>query len=306
MGCLIIGGVVFTTYKPVYKVKFQDEAVGYVSDKKKMEEQINHYLENGDDENVSFVHIDQKPKYTLCLAKRNIETSEEEILNKIKEAGQIYYKYYAIVLGMEEKTYVSTFEEAEQIINTLKEKDGQNAGEFGFVEIYKQENAETVNVDIAVENLYVEKVVVATQKPGSAIIRNKAAVEVVKTELGISLVPPISGVITSRYGPRRGGTHHGLDIAAPTGTQIKAASSGIVTFSGWDKNGLGYCIKVDAGDGIEIYYGHCSKLFAVEGDVINPGDIIALVGSTGRSSGPHLHLEIRVNGKTVNPQNYLY
>ena len=126
--------------------------------------------------------------------------------------------------------------------------------------------------------------------------------------LSVSFIRPISGTITSRYGSIssvRSGAHTGLDIATKSGTPIAAAASGTVIYSGY-QGSLGYLVKISHGDGIETYYGHCSKLYAKVGDYVNQGDIIAAVGSTGNSTGPHLHLEVRVNGVAYNPQNYVY
>ena len=103
----------------------------------------------------------------------------------------------------------------------------------------------------------------------------------------------------------RSGDHTGLDIGAPTGTPIKAAASGTVTFAGVKKS-YGYMVVISHGDGIETYYGHCSKLYVTAGEKVSQGEVIAAVGSTGNSTGPHLHLEVRVNGVAYNPQNYVY
>ena len=122
-------------------------------------------------------------------------------------------------------------------------------------------------------------------------------------------VTPVVGNITSRYGVYessvRDHAHSGLDIAAPYGTDIKASAPGTVTFSGV-QGGYGNLIIIDHGNGVESYYGHCSSLIAEVGDVVEAGDVIAKVGSTGNSTGNHLHFEIRLNGSTVNPQRYLY
>ena len=116
----------------------------------------------------------------------------------------------------------------------------------------------------------------------------------------------MSGTITSRYGSRWGSTHTGLDIAAPTGTTIAAAAAGTVTFSGNRGSGYGNYVKISHGNGVETLYAHCSKLYVKTGQKVAQGEAIAAVGSTGKSTGPHLHLEIRLNGATQNPQLYLY
>lgn len=98
--------------------------------------------------------------------------------------------------------------------------------------------------------------------------------------------------------------HSGIDIAAPYATPIIAAESGIVTYSGW-KSGYGYCVTISHGNGIETVYGHASYLHVVTGESVTQGQQIADVGSTGYSTGNHLHFEVRINGVCVNPVNYI-
>lgn len=121
--------------------------------------------------------------------------------------------------------------------------------------------------------------------------------------IGSSL--PVSGKISSTYGPRWGRQHAGLDIAAPTGTDVFAFMDGKVTFSGWDDGGYGNLIIIDHGNGLQGYYAHNSKLLVKKGQSVNKGTQIADVGSTGNSTGPHSHFEVRKNGTPVNPYSYL-
>ena len=104
-------------------------------------------------------------------------------------------------------------------------------------------------------------------------------------------------------GQRRG--HTGMDLAVPTGTPIRAALRGAVTVSKYNAGGYGYYVCIDHGNGLVTLYGHCSQLLARVGQNVQAGDIIALSGSTGRSTGPHLHFEVRVNGERTNPRAYL-
>lgn len=115
---------------------------------------------------------------------------------------------------------------------------------------------------------------------------------------------PVMGVISSGYGWRKSGYHHGTDFAAPKGTPIKAIKAGKVIFAGW-RPIYGYTVTIDHGDDVKSVYGHASKLFVKKGQRVAQGQIIAKVGSTGRSTGPHLHLEIHIDGETVNPVRYL-
>ena len=104
-------------------------------------------------------------------------------------------------------------------------------------------------------------------------------------------------------GQRKG--HTGMDLAVPTGTPIRAALPGTVTVSKYNAGGYGYYVMIDHGNGLSTLYGHCSQLLARVGQTVQAGDIIALSGSTGRSTGPHLHLEVRINGERTNPRAYL-
>jgi murein DD-endopeptidase MepM/ murein hydrolase activator NlpD len=121
---------------------------------------------------------------------------------------------------------------------------------------------------------------------------------------------PAPGYISSGYGGRndpfgRGASHHaGIDIDADTGDPVSAAAEGVVSFSGV-KGGYGNVIEIDHGNGYSTLYAHNSALLVKAGDVVRSGQQIAKVGSTGRSTGPHLHFEVKLNGQQVNPRQYL-
>lgn len=118
-------------------------------------------------------------------------------------------------------------------------------------------------------------------------------------------IKPISGGrFTSGFGKRWGRMHEGIDWACPVGTAVKASCTGEVVSAGWS-NGYGYCITIQHSDGKQTRYGHLSKILVSAGDSVSQGEKIALSGNTGRSTGPHIHFEIIVNGGQVNPLNYL-
>jgi len=120
-----------------------------------------------------------------------------------------------------------------------------------------------------------------------------------------NLIRPVSGAIVySDYGYRKSGFHTGVDFATSAGTAIRAADGGTVTFSGW-KGDFGNLVIISHGNGLSTYYAHNSKNQVRVGQKVSRGQRIASVGSTGRSTGPHCHFEVRVGGKSVNPWRYI-
>lgn len=115
---------------------------------------------------------------------------------------------------------------------------------------------------------------------------------------------PTRGRLSSRFGMRWGRMHSGIDIAASKGTTIRAADGGIVTFAGW-KGNYGLAIIIDHGQNKSTLYAHCNEVFIKKGTKVYKGQKIASVGSTGRSTGPHLHFEVRLNKKAQNPLKYV-
>lgn len=312
---ILVVGAIFLFYKPTYQVSYNGEFLGYVSSKGQLQSKINDYITQGNGEsNVAFVQIQSMPKYEMCLLKREVETNDEEVYNKIVETGVSYYKYYTIMLNGEEKYNVATYEDAENVINQLKEKNSNNIDKITTVEKYDTSVAEFASVDSCVEGLYEKKptpVVVAKKTTyssgnnGSIGSSKNVNSPSSKVDLGISLIQPVSGRISCRYGYQRSYYHTGLDIAAPNGTPIRAAASGTVTYCGYHYS-YGNLLIVTHGNGVQTYYAHCSRFYTSLGASVSQGQTIAAVGSTGNSTGNHLHLEVRVNGRAQNPQNYVY
>ena len=310
VAAIMIVAAIVILYKPIYKVTINGEKIGYCEDKETLQIKINDYMENGEEgqKNVAFVQIDDMPEYQMCLQKKGIETNDEEIFNKIKETGVTYYRYYTIADDGKEKMSVATFEEAENAIKELKKKESRNSKDLTILEKYEVELPEISTKDQVVAKLYEKKVTVAsstTKYPnvnasGFSTSRSTTSAK----NLGISFIRPSSGVVTSRFGSRWGSTHTGIDLGAATGTPIKAAAGGTVIFSGW-KGTLGKLVVISHGNGVQTYYAHCSSLLVSSGDTVSAGQLIAKIGNTGRSTGPHLHFEIRLNGYAINPQSYI-
>ena len=148
----------------------------------------------------------------------------------------------------------------------------------------------------------------ARQEAGLAALirsRERAASSVLDGVVSAAgLVWPVQGKLTSGFGPRWGRLHAGIDLAAGTGTPIKAAKAGEVIFSG-SYSGYGNCVIIDHGGGLTTLYAHQSRVAAREGAQVAQGAVIGYVGSTGHSTGPHLHFETRVNGSPQNPRRFL-
>ncbi len=141
------------------------------------------------------------------------------------------------------------------------------------------------------------------------IVKESKAVPVISSvgnkmvTLNSALHTPTIGWLTSSFGVRDGVMHKGIDLAANLGTPVEAALDGKVSFSGILK-GYGKVVKVNHGNGMETIYAHCNKLYVNSGEEVKRGDHIADVGSTGDSTGPHLHFEVKINGNPVDPLKY--
>jgi len=142
-------------------------------------------------------------------------------------------------------------------------------------------------------------------KPGMLLVLPDAKPEVgYKDRISKNFISPIKGRISSFYGPRWGKMHEGIDWAVNTGTKVRAARSGKVVYSEWS-SGYGYTVVIEHQKGVRTLYAHNSKLLVHGGQWVERGQVISLSGNTGRSTGPHLHFEIQINGKPVNPLNYI-
>lgn len=302
-----IFAIVLIKYKPIYEVSISGEELGYVQNKEAFEESLkNNAIIEG--KNVDNVILKTNPEYELKLVDRTFNTNEEELVSNMKEDVVVTYKYYEIAVQNEAVDSVNTIEEAEQIVQQLK-KEGSEEVDLSIIEKYteKAEEVRTTPLEVAqskIEEKIEQKIEeIQKQKEEQERLDSMPSINGIKLAM-----QPISGIITSRYGVTsrlRKSTHTGLDIAATTGTPIKAIADGTITCASY-QGAYGKVVKIDHGNGIETWYAHTNSMYVKVGQKVTAGDVIAAVGSTGNSTGPHLHLEIRVNGNHVNPQDYLY
>ena len=299
----LILAIILIKYKPTYIVTLSGEEIGYVDSETEFQDKIQNEIINKEGKNIDFVSLDEMPSYELKLVSRKQKTNEEEIMLALKEKARIMYKYYAVNLNNETVGLVDNIEEAEQAVNQIKEEH-QNENiqlDLSITENYT-ENIEEINLEtVQVAQAQVEEKV-------SVLIEQDKKSKMPSINGILLAVTPVQGSITSRFGAIssiRSGAHTGTDICCPIGTQIKAVAEGTVVFA--QRSGAyGNLIKISHGNGVETWYAHCKELYATVGQQVNAGDVIAAVGMTGNTTGPHLHLEIRVDGTAINPQQYLY
>ena len=298
---ILIIAIIFIKFEPAYAVSLNGEQIGYVGDEEEFKEKINENVLNSQEENVAFVEL-ENVDYSVSLVSRN-QVNEEIVLAKLEESAKNIYRVYEVadLNNKESKVYVNSMEEAESLVTTLKETYSEVEPNLVINTIYL-ENVDEVNE----ENIQIAKEKMTANLQSELDEKEEKDSRTVN---GIYLaVVPVTGRITSRFGANesiRDHTHKGIDIGAAGGTPILATADGVVTRAGWS-SGYGNLVVVDHGNGVTTYYGHCSKLYTSVGTTVKAGDKIAAVGSTGNSTGNHLHFEIRLNGKQVNPQKYVY
>ncbi len=309
IGVGFVLAIVFIKYKPMYKVSISGSEIGYIQNKEALEEKVKVAILAKQEKNVDAIDIKNYPRYELKLVDKTMEPKEEETIANLEKDLDvaITYKYYQINSNQETMALVDTMEEAEKLVNQVKEENHNQELNLSIVEKYtqKKEEVETNNLEVAKNNIQTKVNEISKKQQEQ---KDNKANEITEIN-GIKLAcKPVSGTISSRYGASsniRSSNHTGLDIASPSGTPIKVVAEGTVTQASY-KGSYGNLVKVDHGNGLETWYAHTSKMYVKVGQKVKAGEVIAAVGSTGNSTGSHLHLEIRIHGKHVNPQKYLY
>ncbi len=298
---MLIIMLVITTivYKPVYKVTLKNNELGYIKDKTQFINNLDQFLNQKNDE-IAFIHIDENPNYEFVLTKRENEVKDVEILELVKSEAIIYNRVYTVNTTDKEVATFKTKVEAEKFVSDLANIKVSKNTEFTITESHIAnpvftEYEQAMN-DVK-ENYEVKQVKTSS-------LGNRIPVYEYDGSVQVSFKNPARGTITSRYGYRSSGFHTGIDIANPVGTPIYTAAKGIVLFSG-DRGTYGRTVIVQHENNMITYYAHCDELLVKEGDTVELGDQIATIGLTGKTTGPHLHFEVRINNESVNPQKYV-
>ncbi len=231
----------------------------------------------------------------------------EEAAAEIAEKEELTVKTTEVVTEEEPIAFKETHEKTDKLyVGQTKVKKEGRSGLKKVTKKITKENGAAVKTDVVEEEILQEAepqvVLTGTKENEEALFTASRGTE--KRGSG-SLAAPVSTIrVTSGFGPRWGRTHLGVDLGMASGSPISAADGGTVIFAGYSGS-YGNLVKIDHGNGLVTYYAHCSAILAKEGQAVEKGQTIAKVGSTGNSTGPHLHFEVRVNGENVNPMNYL-
>ena len=305
---IIIVGIILYKYELVYKVSVSNQELGYLKNKKTLEELVKEDIVSKEKLNIENIDINIDTKYDRVLVSRSEDINQFSISASVMKNIVVTYKYYELTIADEKFETVNTMEEAQALVNEIK-KDGNNIESLSILEKFTKNKEEIVisNVEVAKTDIQNRAIELAKKKEEEKLEQERY--NALPDINGIKLAAtPLKGVVTSRFGEVsriRSSAHKGLDIAATSGTPIKAVADGTVTFAGYS-GAYGYLVKINHGEGFESWYAHASKLYVSKGEYVSAGDNISAVGSTGNSTGPHLHLELRINGMPVNPQGYIY
>lgn len=295
--------------------------MGLVSDKDKFEKDIKDTLEDVHEPVVSAT-LAEKPRYSLRLVdKEDIDVDDDYVFAKIEEKIEKKYRYYNLKEDDKLLAKVSTKEEKDRLIEELKKdknvkdiKVEEEETKENYIISYEEAKQLAFSTAENIENDKKEKdAKTKIEKQNTNIIKNIRKGGTVSTSsssnasamLGsLSFRRPLnSSRISAGYLGYPG--HRGIDFPSPQGTPVMAAEAGTVTTVLYSNKSYGNRVIIDHGNGISTLYGHNSTISVSLGQRVSKGQTIAGVGSTGRSTGNHVHFEIRINGKPINPTSYV-
>lgn len=305
-----VGMTVLNTYRPTVKAYINDKFVGYFNSEQHFDEVYNDLVaeKQNIDENVK-VYLESEPTFKASYIRESL-LEDQNLYTNLRAEIKTEYTIYKVAVNNEEKMIFNTQDEANKysekikadvstVTVTTKEEKVPELGDLTTIE-----RAETIYKDIVDRNKPVVVPKVTYTYVPATVTSAKASQNVANAALAEGGIwPTTDRRVTCHYGGYYG--HTGTDIAGQIGNPIYAYKSGLVTFAGWSSGGYGYLVKIDHGNGVATWYAHCSKVLVSAGDEVSQGQNIALLGSTGYSTGPHLHFEIRLSGVPVNAYSYI-
>lgn len=296
---------------PPWYVTVEGERVALVDSKEEAREVVRLVADHYKNEKTVDIEIEEQTSSKEMDLKNGDEKPEiltaEEAAEAITVGQELTVKTTEVVTAKEEIDFEEVIKKTDKLY--VGQTKVTQEGSQGLKEVTKKITKENGR---PIEEEALEEKVLKEAKPEITLEGTKETAQTFQTvpsdlpQSGTDrLAKPVSSLnVTSSFGPRWGRTHLGVDLGMPSGSPISAADSGTVIFTGYSGS-YGNLVKVDHGNGMITYYAHCSRILADQGQIVEKGEIIAEVGSTGNSTGPHLHFEVRVNGQNVNPMNYL-
>ena len=310
---LIFSAVLVTilnTYKPAVKAYLNGKFIGYFSSEQQFDEVYNDLVteKQSIDPNVK-VYLDYEPTFETSYIRDSV-IADQNVYTNLRAEIKTEYTIYNVAVDGETKMTFNTQDEANKYAESLKsevsklntEVKVEKVSELG--EMTSIERADNILKEIVDRNKPVETPK-ATVKANTTTSNVKTAQTIGATSVaatGSGIWPTVNRRINCQYMGYSG--HTGIDLGGAVGTAIYAYRSGTVTFAGWG-SGYGLHVKVDHGNGMSTLYAHCSELLVSAGQQVSEGQIIAKIGLTGYTTGPHLHFEVRINGVPVNPYPYI-
>lgn len=304
---------VLNTYKPTVKAYIDGKFVGYFSSEQQFDEVYNDLVteKQNIDSNVK-VYLESEPTFETSYTRDSL-IAKQNVYTNLRAEIKTEYTVYEVAVDGENKMKFDNKDEANKYAENLKsevsklnvevkEEKVEDKGEITTVE-----RADSILKDIVDRNKPVEtpKATVSNTTNTTSNYNVKTAATIGATSVpatGGGVWPTVNRRVNCHYMGYSG--HTGIDLGGAVGTAIYAYKSGTVTFAGWG-SGYGLHIKIDHGNGMTTYYAHCSELFASVGQQVSEGQMIAKIGMTGYTTGPHLHFEVRLNGVPVNPYPYI-
>ena len=316
----IVFMLVTKKFKPMYEVTLDGQEIGIVSNKAKVESEIQEYIEKPQAPVVE-IKVNSKPEYELKFASlTDTKLKEEEILEKIDEKADKTYKVYNIKMGEEVLAKVTDSNQANKIIEDIKKDrefdklaveeeitkrlevtEVEEARKLAFNKVSEVQEQQRKEAEAKRDKLMLSSRSLGS-RGGSSRMGTSVSPQAYESLKGMRFINPTGRPITCGYMGYRG--HTGVDMQG-TGMPVKAANSGVVTAVIYKKYSYGHHVIVDHGNGVSTLYAHLSTINVSVGQRVSTGQQIAVSGATGNVTGPHLHFEIRINGKPINPTPYI-
>ena len=314
----------------------EDKIMQYEKDIEELATKMENLQKSIDEANIALTESEQTyQEKSNLLAKRLVamyeagETQYLDILLNSRDITDFISRYYVIQeIAEYDSILIHQIEEEKNNLEITKQKLEKEQGELKIIKSKSEQTSIVLSNMKTLQQSYVDDLTEGEKILQEQLTEYKKEQEEIERqiELATNAIDPdiqytggemlwpvaISGTaITSNYGVREHPIqgvvreHTGIDIGnTPLGSPVVAAADGVVTYAGW-LGGYGNCVMINHGDGIVTLYGHGNKILTTVNTEVKPGDVIMEVGSTGNSTGPHLHFEVRVNGEYTNPLNFV-